>query len=56
TISSADDFVNILPTFHNLEKLFLELEETTDKSAFPLLKAAPNLTCLVFNENIRDNV
>ncbi|RZC88781.1 hypothetical protein C5167_031154 [Papaver somniferum] len=55
-ISSADDFVDILPTFHNLEKLFLELEETTDKSAFPLLKAAPNSTLLVFNEHIRDNV
>ncbi|RZC87513.1 hypothetical protein C5167_036053 [Papaver somniferum] len=51
-ISSADDFVNILPTFHNLEKLFLELEETTDKSAFPLLKAAPNLTHLIFNDDV----
>ncbi|KAI3958587.1 hypothetical protein MKW92_050574, partial [Papaver armeniacum] len=50
TISIVDDFVDILPTFHNLEKLFLELEETSDKSVFPLLKAAPNLTRLVFNE------
>ncbi|KAI3958590.1 hypothetical protein MKW92_050577, partial [Papaver armeniacum] len=50
TISVVDEFVNILPTFHNLEKLFLELEVTTDKSVFPLLKAATNLTHLVFNE------
>ncbi|KAI3951911.1 hypothetical protein MKW92_046044, partial [Papaver armeniacum] len=49
-ISVADDFVNILPTFHNLEELFLELEGTTDESVFPLLRATPNLTRLVFTD------
>ncbi|KAI3944079.1 hypothetical protein MKW92_005588, partial [Papaver armeniacum] len=58
-ISVADDFVNILPTFHNLEELILELVVvgTTEKSVFPLLSAAPNLTRLVFTYyHIGDNV
>ncbi|KAI3951912.1 hypothetical protein MKW92_046045 [Papaver armeniacum] len=56
-ISVVDDFVNILPIFHNLEELFLELEGTTDESVFPLLRAAPNLTRLVFTYyQIGDNV
>ncbi|RZC58674.1 hypothetical protein C5167_005978 [Papaver somniferum] len=56
TIFVAHEFVNIVPIFHNLEKLLLELEVTIDKSVFPLLKAAPNLTHLEFNENIHDKV
>ncbi|KAI3899764.1 hypothetical protein MKW92_044785, partial [Papaver armeniacum] len=49
-LSMVDNFVNILPMFHNLETLFLIQGETTDnyKSLFLLLKAAPNLTRLVF--------
>ncbi|XP_026398188.1 putative F-box/LRR-repeat protein At3g59170 [Papaver somniferum] len=39
-----------------LEKLFLKLENATDKSLFPLLKAAPSLTRLIFKERICDNV
>ncbi|RZC58107.1 hypothetical protein C5167_005414 [Papaver somniferum] len=56
TISVADEFVNIVPIFHNLEKLLLELEVTIDKSVFPLLKAAPNLTHLEFNEISTQNL
>ncbi|KAI3861510.1 hypothetical protein MKW98_000462, partial [Papaver atlanticum] len=44
----ADDIVDILPKFHNLDKLLLKLGEPSDKSLFLLLKSAPNLTRLVW--------
>ncbi|RZC82047.1 hypothetical protein C5167_044633, partial [Papaver somniferum] len=56
-LSRVGNLVNILPMFHNLEKLFLNQGEITDnyKSLSPLLKVAPNLTRLVFNDGIRDS-
>ncbi|XP_026420561.1 F-box/LRR-repeat protein At4g14096-like [Papaver somniferum] len=50
--SIAYDFVNNLPTFHNLNELeLLHGAATTNKEIFALLRAAPNLRCLVFDES-----
>ncbi|XP_026406014.1 putative F-box/FBD/LRR-repeat protein At3g59240 [Papaver somniferum] len=49
-LSIANDFVNILPVFHDLKYLILVEGKTTDKSLFTLFKAVPNLRCLVFEE------
>ncbi|XP_026421208.1 uncharacterized protein LOC113317283 [Papaver somniferum] len=52
TLSTVDDFVNILPhVFHDVDELILKDGKTTDKSLFLLLKALPNLRWLVFEES-----
>ncbi|XP_026420491.1 F-box/LRR-repeat protein At4g14103-like [Papaver somniferum] len=54
--SIIDDFVNILPVFHDVDELILkEGKNTTDKSLFPFLKAVPNLRLLVFEESCIDD-
>ncbi|KAI3955310.1 hypothetical protein MKW92_004180, partial [Papaver armeniacum] len=49
TVLVADDFVNVMPTFHNLNILDLILGPATDELIFALLKAAPNLKKLRFD-------
>ncbi|XP_026420563.1 F-box/LRR-repeat protein At4g14096-like [Papaver somniferum] len=48
----AEDYVNILPTFNNPNKLDLTLGPASDELIFALLKAAPNLKKLRFNWDI----
>ncbi|KAI3923259.1 hypothetical protein MKW92_009046, partial [Papaver armeniacum] len=49
-ICSAYDLSNNLLTFHNVKMLNISDTLTTDQGLIALLKAAPNLESLVFNE------
>ncbi|XP_026398335.1 FBD-associated F-box protein At5g22730-like [Papaver somniferum] len=50
----AEDFVNILPRFNNLNKLDLTLGPASDELIFALLKAPPNLKKLQFDWDLFD--
>ncbi|XP_026398336.1 F-box protein At4g09920-like [Papaver somniferum] len=51
-LSRFTGFVNILPTFHNLNNLDLILGPASDELIFALIKAVPNLKRLQFGDEV----
>ncbi|XP_026444493.1 uncharacterized protein LOC113344792 [Papaver somniferum] len=49
-LSVADNFLNKLPSYHNLNRLCLTQKVTADKAVIILLEKAPNLVSLEFEE------
>ncbi|XP_026420554.1 putative FBD-associated F-box protein At5g56700 [Papaver somniferum] len=52
TVLAADDFVNVLPTFLNMNNLDLILGPASDELIFAFIKAAPNLKRLQCGDEV----